>query len=178
MDALKSASTMLAELRTSSLSPKQYYELCECALFFLGLGWKQEGRTRSEEGQRALPRALLRPILDYEAPPRKSFASQIHTRRRHDVCYATSAPTDLKFDPGKLTFLLLPSLPPPLLFRHGRLRRSPSSLDLPQRGSHLRQTPPRRSIRDRSVRWKHPRRTSCSSLSSLRRRSSLALPRR
>jgi hypothetical protein len=30
MDALKSASTMLAELRTSSLalSPKQYYELC------------------------------------------------------------------------------------------------------------------------------------------------------
>lgn len=29
MDALKSASTMLAELRTSSLSPKQYYELCE-----------------------------------------------------------------------------------------------------------------------------------------------------
>lgn len=30
MDALKSASTMIAELRTSSLSPKQYYELCEC----------------------------------------------------------------------------------------------------------------------------------------------------
>lgn len=29
MDALKSASTMLAELRTSSLSPKQYYELCK-----------------------------------------------------------------------------------------------------------------------------------------------------
>ena len=29
MDALKSASTMLAELRTSSLTPKQYYELCE-----------------------------------------------------------------------------------------------------------------------------------------------------
>jgi vacuolar protein sorting-associated protein 35 len=28
MDALKSASLMLAELRTSSLSPKQYYELC------------------------------------------------------------------------------------------------------------------------------------------------------
>ena len=28
MDGLKSASTMLAELRTSSLSPKQYYELC------------------------------------------------------------------------------------------------------------------------------------------------------
>lgn len=28
MDALKAASTMLAELRTSSLSPKQYYELC------------------------------------------------------------------------------------------------------------------------------------------------------
>ena len=28
MDALKSASTMLAELRTSSLTPKQYYELC------------------------------------------------------------------------------------------------------------------------------------------------------
>lgn len=30
MDALKSASVMLAELRTSSLSPKQYYELCMC----------------------------------------------------------------------------------------------------------------------------------------------------
>lgn len=29
MDGLKAASTMLAELRTSSLSPKQYYELCE-----------------------------------------------------------------------------------------------------------------------------------------------------
>lgn len=28
MDALKAASLMLAELRTSSLSPKQYYELC------------------------------------------------------------------------------------------------------------------------------------------------------
>jgi hypothetical protein len=34
MDALKSASLMLAELRTSSLSPKQYYELC-ALLFFL-----------------------------------------------------------------------------------------------------------------------------------------------
>jgi vacuolar protein sorting-associated protein 35 len=32
MDALKSASLMLAELRTSSLSPKQYYELCELLL--------------------------------------------------------------------------------------------------------------------------------------------------
>jgi hypothetical protein len=30
MDGLKSASLMLAELRTSSLSPKQYYELCAC----------------------------------------------------------------------------------------------------------------------------------------------------
>lgn len=30
MDALKSASTMLAELRTSLLSPKSYYELCKC----------------------------------------------------------------------------------------------------------------------------------------------------
>lgn len=29
MDALKSASTMLSELRTSSLSPKNYYKLCE-----------------------------------------------------------------------------------------------------------------------------------------------------
>ena len=28
MDALKSASTMLGELRTSTLSPKAYYELC------------------------------------------------------------------------------------------------------------------------------------------------------
>ena len=32
MDALKSASLMLAELRTSSLSPKQYYELCAYAV--------------------------------------------------------------------------------------------------------------------------------------------------
>lgn len=32
MDALKSASTMLSELRTSSLSPKQYYELCASAV--------------------------------------------------------------------------------------------------------------------------------------------------
>ncbi len=32
MDALKSASLMLAELRTSSLSPKQYYELCTSLL--------------------------------------------------------------------------------------------------------------------------------------------------
>lgn len=32
MDALKAASTMLAELRTSSLSPKQYYELCRFPL--------------------------------------------------------------------------------------------------------------------------------------------------
>lgn len=31
MDALKSASTMLAELRTENLSPKQYYELCMCS---------------------------------------------------------------------------------------------------------------------------------------------------
>lgn len=30
MDALKNASVMLAELRTSLLSPKSYYELCEC----------------------------------------------------------------------------------------------------------------------------------------------------
>lgn len=29
MDALKSASTMLSELRTSLLSPKSYYELCK-----------------------------------------------------------------------------------------------------------------------------------------------------
>jgi Vacuolar protein sorting-associated protein 35. len=28
MDALKHASTMLSELRTSLLSPKNYYELC------------------------------------------------------------------------------------------------------------------------------------------------------
>jgi vacuolar protein sorting-associated protein 35 len=37
MDALKSASTMLAELRTSSLSPKQYYELCEPSLIDCGV---------------------------------------------------------------------------------------------------------------------------------------------
>lgn len=29
MDALKCASTMLGELRTSLLSPKSYYELCK-----------------------------------------------------------------------------------------------------------------------------------------------------
>lgn len=33
MDALKAASLMLAELRTSSLSPKQYYELCSFAQY-------------------------------------------------------------------------------------------------------------------------------------------------
>lgn len=36
MDALKSASTMLGELRTSLLSPKSYYELCKyCDLVLL-----------------------------------------------------------------------------------------------------------------------------------------------
>lgn len=29
MDGLKHCSTMLSELRTSSLTPKNYYELCE-----------------------------------------------------------------------------------------------------------------------------------------------------
>ena len=40
MDALKSASTMLAELRTSSLalSPKQYYELCTSEVPSRGVG--------------------------------------------------------------------------------------------------------------------------------------------
>lgn len=32
MDGLKSASTMLGELRTSLLSPKSYYELCAYAI--------------------------------------------------------------------------------------------------------------------------------------------------
>lgn len=38
MDALKHASNMLGELRTSMLSPKSYYELCilsSCKLFML-----------------------------------------------------------------------------------------------------------------------------------------------
>lgn len=39
MDALKSASTMLAELRTSSLSPKQYYELCELVYQAVNPAW-------------------------------------------------------------------------------------------------------------------------------------------
>ena len=39
MDALKSASTMLAELRTSSLSPKQYYELCAYRLAGVVIGF-------------------------------------------------------------------------------------------------------------------------------------------
>jgi len=30
MDGLKHCSNMLAELRTSLLSPKYYYELCKC----------------------------------------------------------------------------------------------------------------------------------------------------
>lgn len=34
MDALKHASAMLAELRTSLLSPKSYYELCILLIFF------------------------------------------------------------------------------------------------------------------------------------------------
>lgn len=41
MDALKAASTMLAELRTSSLSPKQYYELCASSMWFVPLGGMQ-----------------------------------------------------------------------------------------------------------------------------------------
>lgn len=32
MDALKCASNMLGELRTSLLSPKNYYELCKCQI--------------------------------------------------------------------------------------------------------------------------------------------------
>jgi vacuolar protein sorting-associated protein 35 len=32
MDALKHCSTMLAELRTSALTPKSYYELCNLSL--------------------------------------------------------------------------------------------------------------------------------------------------
>lgn len=32
MDALKSASLMLGELRTSRLSPKSYYELCKLTI--------------------------------------------------------------------------------------------------------------------------------------------------
>lgn len=32
MDALKHASSMLSELRTSLLSPKSYYELCELSV--------------------------------------------------------------------------------------------------------------------------------------------------
>ena len=35
MDALKHASTMLGELRTSLLSPKSYYELCKLFQIFL-----------------------------------------------------------------------------------------------------------------------------------------------
>ena len=35
MDALKHASNMLGELRTSMLSPKSYYELCEDGLALL-----------------------------------------------------------------------------------------------------------------------------------------------
>lgn len=33
MDALKCASNMLGELRTSLLSPKNYYELCKLAFY-------------------------------------------------------------------------------------------------------------------------------------------------
>lgn len=33
MDALKNASAMLAELRTSLLSPKSYYELCRLYIY-------------------------------------------------------------------------------------------------------------------------------------------------
>lgn len=37
MDALKNASVMLGELRTSLLSPKSYYELCKCLFLLI---WK------------------------------------------------------------------------------------------------------------------------------------------
>ncbi len=36
MDAIKHASQMLLELRTSMLSPKNYYELCTCVGFTFG----------------------------------------------------------------------------------------------------------------------------------------------
>lgn len=36
MDALKCASNMLGELRTSLLSPKSYYELCKCNQIEIG----------------------------------------------------------------------------------------------------------------------------------------------
>lgn len=35
MDALKHCSTMLAELRTSALTPKSYYELCMACMHLL-----------------------------------------------------------------------------------------------------------------------------------------------
>ncbi|KAF8953768.1 Vacuolar protein sorting-associated protein 35 [Haplosporangium bisporale] len=38
MDGLKHCSTMLSELRTSTLTPKNYYELCKCTFDFLGSG--------------------------------------------------------------------------------------------------------------------------------------------
>ncbi|KAG0098905.1 Vacuolar protein sorting-associated protein 35 [Podila epicladia] len=38
MDGLKHCSTMLSELRTSTLTPKNYYELCKCTfVVFLDL---------------------------------------------------------------------------------------------------------------------------------------------
>ena len=49
MDALKSASTMLAELRTSSLSPKQYYELCQYTLLAMMFGWARLVRGRRRQ---------------------------------------------------------------------------------------------------------------------------------
>ena len=36
MDGLKHASTMLGELRTSMLSPKNYYELCIFLIILIG----------------------------------------------------------------------------------------------------------------------------------------------
>ena len=109
MDALKSASTMLAELRTSSLSPKQYYELCEYLLYALGIGWEREEGVEAREGQRALLRRVVRSFLSFEGQSRKNFLSRAHPRWRWDTLYAASAPNHLKSRPTKLTFPLLPS---------------------------------------------------------------------
>jgi Vacuolar protein sorting-associated protein 35 len=85
MDALKSASLMLAELRTSSLSPKQYYELCASSDSYLiptlGLSFVivllyRHGRIR-------------RTASPFELPIRRSHAVSASSRgpvRARPVC--------------------------------------------------------------------------------------------
>ena len=71
MDALKSASLMLAELRTSSLSPKQYYELCEF----------MHERTRVPQSHRSAKDMAVFDALRHLS----NYLYDAHTQSRHHL---------------------------------------------------------------------------------------------